>query len=395
MVIHPFVVGRLPEIVFGAGAIARLPEIAARYGRRLLLVTGASALRASRHWVALEDALAESKLAWLHVAVGGEPSPELVDAAVREHHAGFVDAVVGIGGGSVLDAAKAIAGLLPSGRSVMDHLEDVGHGIPFAGPSTPFIAVPTTAGTGSEATRNAVLSVRGDGGFKKSFRHDALVARVAIVDPELLATCPRRLVAADGMDALTQLLEAYTSSRASVFTDALAEQGLAAARHGLLAWYEGEGDAAAARARMAYAALLSGIVLAQAGLGAVHGLAAPIGAYHPAPHAAVCGTLVAETTRANLRALRARAPEHPALAKYARAGEILGAKAPRRGDRADGLVRLLGEWTERLRLPRLSSWGCDLAAHPRIVAGCRGSSMKTNPIVLEDAEVAEILARRA
>jgi alcohol dehydrogenase len=394
VVIGSFGVGRLPEIVFGRGAIARLPEIAVGYGRRLLLVTGASSLRSSRHWVALEDALAEHKLAWLPLTVAGEPSPDVVDAAVREHHSGFVDAVVGIGGGSVLDAAKAIAGLLPSGRSVMDHVEDVGRGLPFTGPGKPFIAVPTTAGTGSEATRNAVVSVRGTGGFKKSFRHDALFARVAIVDPDLLETCPAPLIAADGMDALTQLLEAYTSARASVFTDALAESGLAAVRAGLLAWHAGEGDVAAARASMAYAALISGIVLAQAGLGAVHGLAAPIGAFHPAPHGAVCGTLVAEATRANVKALRARAPGHTALAKYARAGVLLGARAPRRGDPADGLVKLLEAWTERLGLPRLGAWGLDEAGLGAIVAGSRGSSMKSNPIVLDDDEVAEILTRR-
>jgi len=392
--IGPFGVGRLPEIVFGAGSIGRLPEIAARHGRRLLLVTGGSSLSRGRHGVPLEDALAENKLAWLHLAVDAEPSPEIVDAAVGEHHAGFVDAVVGIGGGSVLDAAKAIAALLPSGRSVMDHVEAAGRGLPFTGPTKPFIAVPTTAGTGSEATANAVLSRRGEDGFKRSFRHDALVARVAIVDPDLLESCPKALIASGGMDALTQLLEAYTSPRASPVTDALAESGLAAVRDGLLAWYEGDDGAPVSRARMAYAALASGIALAQTGLGAVHGLSSPIGAFHPAPHGAVCGTLLAETTRANLKALRGRVPEHAALAKYARAGAILGARAPRRGDLADGLAKLLDAWTARLDLPRLSSWGIDAAAIPRIVASCRGGSMRTNPIVLDDGELSEILSRR-
>jgi alcohol dehydrogenase class IV len=294
----------------------------------------------------------------------------------------------------VLDAAKAVAGLLPHGNSVMDHLEGVGPETPYTGPSLPFIAVPTTAGTGSEATRNAVLSVHGQRGFKKSFRHDLLVARYAVIDPDLLANCPPDLIAANGMDALTQLLESYVSTRANPFTDALALDGLAYVRDGLLAWHEGGADAAEARAGMAYAALLSGITLAQVGLGVVHGLAAPLGAFYPIPHGVACGATVAAATGINIRALEQRQPDSMALTKYARAGRLLGGRADV-GDAGarGGLVQVIKEWTARLGIPGLSRYGVEAGGFDALVACCRGNSMKTNPLMLEDGEVREILAR--
>jgi alcohol dehydrogenase len=295
----------------------------------------------------------------------------------------------------VLDAAKAIAGLLPSGDSVMDYLEGVGPEKPYHGPATPFIAVPTTAGTGSEATKNAVLSARGPDGFKKSFRHDLLVPEYALLDPDLLATCPPLQIAANAMDALTQLLESYVSIKANPFTDALAESGLKAVREGLFAWYEGGDEAAAGRSRMAYAALLSGIGLAQTGLGSVHGLASPLGAFFPIPHGVVCGTLVGAATRVNLAALRERDPHHPSWRKYARAGDLLHGRhfaTPEESHAA--LLALLDDWTERLALPRLSAYGIQDNDFAHVVAHSRGSSMKTNPLVLSDAEIMEMLRQR-
>jgi alcohol dehydrogenase len=330
-----------------------------------------------------------------HMSVSGEPSPALVDEAAARFRGSDIHAVIGIGGGSVLDAAKAIAGLLRVENSVMDYLEGVGPELSYEGVSVPFLAVPTTAGTGSEATKNAVLSVQGEHGFKKSFRHDTLVARYAVLDPELLATCPAALIAADGMDALTQLLESYLSHKANPFTDALALSGIAAVRDSLLPWYSGIGDLAAHRRRMAYAALLSGITLAQVGLGSVHGLASPLGAFFPMPHGVVCGTLVAACTEANLRALRQHAPGSPALGKYAELGRLL-AQVPGLHDAAAcaALLRILADWTQRLALPRLAAFGMTSDDIPRVVAHCRGSSMKTNPVVLSDDELAEILRER-
>jgi alcohol dehydrogenase class IV len=259
----------------------------------------------------------------------------------------------------------------------------------------PFIAVPTTAGTGSEATKNAVLSVQGRDGFKKSFRHDKLVAEYAIVDPDLLASCTPALIAANGMDALTQLLESYVSTRANVMTDALAISGLRAARDGLLAWYHDPAGADEARAQMAYAALISGITLAQVGLGSVHGLASPLGAFYPIGHGVVCGTLVAAATEVNINSMLSREPDNMALAKYARLGEVL---CQRRHDSPatarDALIELLRDWTTRMQLPRLRDFGVQEAGLDHVVAHARGSSMKTNPIVLTDDELKTLLRTR-
>ena len=392
-----FSVSRLPRIVFGAGGFAQLPAVVAEYGQHVLIVTGGRSLRQSARWPSLLKALGDAGVAVEDFKVEGEPSPQMVDEAVAAYRPKKIQVVLGIGGGSALDAAKAIAGLLPHGNSVMDHLEGVGRDIPYRGPATPFIAVPTTAGTGSEATKNAVLSVQGAEGFKKSFRDDALVAQVAVVDPELLATCPPAVIAANGMDAFTQLLESYVSARANPFTDALALSGMRAVRDGFFAaWHGGDSrEAGHGRACMAYAALLSGITLAQAGLGSVHGLASPLGAYFPIPHGVVCGTLVAAATEINIRALRARASESPALEKYARAGELFAETPPRNPEEArEALVRTLYEWTARLKISTLGSYGVRQSEIRRIVSGARGSSMKTNPIVLTDGEIAEIVAAR-
>lgn len=393
--IPSFQVTRLPNIVFGAGEIRRAGQFAMQYGPRVLLVTGARSFRDTPHWLKLNRDLEERGAQVEELVVSGEPSPQLVDAAVRDFYRAEIQVVVAIGGGSVLDAAKAIAGLLPHGNSVMDHLEGVGPERPYRGPAVPLIAIPTTAGTGSEATKNAVLSVRGADGFKKSFRDEQLVPKLALVDPELLASCPRPLIAANGMDALTQLLESYVSVKANPFSDALAWSGLETVRDGLLPWYEGAADAAAARSRMAYGALISGITLAQVGLGSVHGLASPLGAFFPIPHGVVCGTLVAAATAINIRALQSRAPQHPSLEKYAQVGRLFSGNAEQSDDAARAaLVTLLSAWTERLGLPRLAYYDITARDFPRIIAACRGSSMKTNPIVLEDREVEEVLSQR-
>ncbi|MBP1704638.1 MAG: iron-containing alcohol dehydrogenase, partial [Chloroflexi bacterium] len=348
-----FGVARVPRIVFGPGRISELAEIVAGLGTRALLVTGARSFRASPAWAAVTSGLDGAGIAWEAIAVDGEPSPGLVDAAVAERRADPPDVVVGIGGGSALDAAKAIAGLLRSGTTTMDHLEGVGRGIPYPGPATPFVAVPTTAGTGSEATKNAVLAERGPAGFKRSFRDERLVPTVALLDPDLLAGCPPALVAGDGMDALTQLIEPFTSTGASPFSDAIAMAGMEAARDGLMAWHAaalaGAPDAVTlpARTRMSWAALCSGISLANAGLGAVHGLVAPLGAVTGVGHGTGCGILLAATTRANVAALAARGdPDSPALWRYAAVGRLLtGDASLPDADAREALVDILAAWT--------------------------------------------------
>ena len=241
-----------------------------------------------------------------------------------------------------------------------------------------------------------MLSRRGDDGFKKSFRDDRLIARVALIDPSLLESCPKEIVAANGMDAFTQLLESYVSLRASPFTDALASSGMQAFRDGFWpAWQPDDPLAQQGLQKLAYASLCSGITLAQCGLGSVHGLASPLGAYFPIPHGVVCGTLVATATRCNIEALRKRAPNGPALRKYAEAGLLLSGRMYASEQAAqDGLVELLDEWTARLELPRLGEFGVREGDVGRVVANCRGGSMQTNPLVLSDEELSGLLRTR-
>lgn len=390
-----FAIARLPRIEFGAGSREKIPDIAAQYGHRLLLVTGAKSFVDSEAGGKLLSRLKAAGFSLDTVHIAAEPSPQSVDDAVAQWRGAGIEVVAGIGGGSVLDAAKAIAGLLRPGNSVMDHLEGVGAEKPYVGPAVPFIAVPTTAGTGSEATKNAVLSTLGEHGYKKSFRDDKLVPEYAIVDPDLLTTCTPEMIAANGMDAFTQLLESYVSTRANPMTDALAMSGMQAARDGLFAWYEGGDGAAAGREKMAYAALLSGICLAQTGLGSVHGLASPLGAFFPIPHGVVCGSLLAAAAKVNIDVMQARDSDNPALRKYTEVGKLLRGRAhvDEVGARVF-LIHILNEWTRRLNLPDLATLGVGQADLARVVANCRGSSMKTNPVVLADEEVTRLLQMR-
>ena len=393
-----FSIARLPRLEFGAGAIARLPDILAPYGGEVLFILGAGSFARRPVWAVLQTALQQRGVGCsVVVRNSGEPSPEEVDEIAAAHRGSKFGVVVGAGGGSTLDVAKAVAGLLQVPGSVMDFLEGVGPELAYPGPSVPFIAVPTTAGTGTEATRNAVLGRRGSNGFKKSFRDDALVAQWAIVDPDLVAGCPPEILAGDAMDALTQLLEAYLSIRANPITDALALSGLAAVRDGLEPLVTSAGKDAAARQKMAYASLLSGICLAQTGLGSVHGLAGPLGARFPIPHGIACGTLVAAATRVNLAAMAAQPKaQRQSGCKYAEAAHALGVeKSGSLEEDGAALVARLQDWSDKLLLPGLSSYGVTAADFPAIVAAARAqSSMKTNPVSLSDSEITSILAAR-
>jgi alcohol dehydrogenase len=393
---------RIPDFLLAPGAIDELPARTIPHGRRILLITGARTLERERLGERLAGGFGQQGIEHEHLTVTGEPSPDWVDETVRKYHPAGIEAVVAVGGGSPLDAAKAVAGLLPSGRSVMDHLEGVGRGVPYHGPALPFLAAPTTAGTGSEATRNAVLSRVGPGGFKKSFRAEALVPRLALLDPELLVSCPPDQRAANGMDAFTQLLESLVSQRANPLTQALAREGIRSFATAL-PWVKGETlreeASVHARAQALFAAFLSGVCLAETGLGSVHGLASPLGAHYPIPHGAVCGTLVAEATALNLAKLRQIQPDHPALAQYAWAGATLAGRDERAARdhperEADHLVDRLRAWTEELALPRLSAFGVTPDALPSLATGATGASGKTNPAPLSSDDLAHLLASR-
>ena len=389
--IGPFSTSHIPSLDFGCGVFSKLVPTVRRYGSRLLLVSGNRSFIESEKYQILQSVAKENGLLVEHLSVPGEPSPQLVDEAVQRFRSYNIDVVLGIGGGSALDAAKAIAGLLRINHSVMDFLEGVGPELEYSGPSVPFIAVATTAGTGSEMTKNAVLSVAGKSGFKKSFRDEKLMARHVLVDPELLSTCPPQVIAANGMDALTQLLESFVSLKANPLTDAMAISGMQSVRSGLLPWFSSGSDLSF-QSHMAYASMLSGITLAQVGLGSVHGLASPLGAFFPIPHGVVCGTLVASATEVNIEGLLAREPANSALDKYAKAAEVLcGTVFSTRETAWQALIQCLQNWKNEMNLPGLSQYGVTVDDFDHVVKNSRGSSMKTNPIVLTDEEIASIL----
>jgi len=328
--------------------------------------------------------------------VNGEPTPELVDSIVAEFRGRGVDAVCAVGGGSVVDAGKAVSAMLPQDGSVFEYLEGVGSGTPHDGRKVPFIAVPTTAGTGSEATKNAVLSRIGEGGFKKSIRHDNFVPDVAVIDPELMLSCPRSVTASTGMDALTQLLESFVSTKANPMTDALAESGLRYAAEDLVsACSNGAGDITV-RAGMAYAALLSGVTLANAGLGVVHGLASSIGGMFDIPHGVVCGSLVGAASEVTIERLNTDPEKYMAAkVKYAMAGAVLDGIEYHPGLDIDSLCRSLVErlngLTEELDLPRLGEYGMT-ASDIDAVLDLTGA--KNNPGDLGREDIRKIIMRR-
>jgi len=392
MITDSFMFAATPHIHFGISKRRQLPALIASFGQRLLLVTGGASFDASLHGRSLLDSL-QNRLEIKRIRVSGEPSPQLVDDAVAAYADWQPDCVVAIGGGSTVDAAKAIAGLLRTGDSVMEYLEGVGRGKTYSGPSTPFIALPTTAGTGGETSKNTVLSVIGKDGFKKSFRHDMLVARAIILDPELTLSCPPDVTAACGMDALTQLLESYVSTGAGPVTDALALSGLAHVRDALIPAVE-QGDNLSARAGMLYASSISGLTLANAGLGSVHGLASPLGAFFPIPHGVICGTLLCAAVRQNIELLATGKSGHPALSKYAVAGRLMLDDSALSDDLArEGLLALLDDWTVRLAMPRLSVYGVTRTDVARIAAHASGG-MHTNPVPLGVWQAEELLISR-
>lgn len=385
-----FKLARTPEILFGAGRFRELPGLVRRYGKTALVVTGAASFASSGRRAALHGLLREGAIDFAEEAVAGEPTPELVDGVVARHRVPGPTVVLAIGGGSVIDAGKAVAAMLTVEDGVVNYLEGVGDR-EHPGSKVPFIAVPTTAGTGSEATKNAVLSRSGPAGFKKSLRHDNFVPDIALVDPELTAGTPPEISAACGMDAFTQLLESFVSTKATPPTDALAASGMAAmAPNMTAACLE---DAAEARAALAYGALLSGITLANAGLGVVHGLAGAVGGLFPVPHGIACGTLLAEATARTIALLRASGPEgKPGLEKYAAAGRLFAGQGS--ADMASGcglLVEKLFAWNEALAMPRLGKYGITEQDVPAIVAV---ADNKNNPAVFDAAGLAALLRSR-
>jgi alcohol dehydrogenase class IV len=368
------------RILVGCGRAAELPGVLAGLGSRVLVCTGANPARHAR-------LLADLGLPAAVFAVGGEPTIDLARAgiaAAREHGA---DVVAAIGGGSVIDTGKAVAMLLSSGGDPLDYLEVVGSGRQITQPAVPCVAVPTTAGTGAEVTANAVLAAPADR-VKASLRSPLMIPRVALVDPELTVSCPPPVTAASGMDALTQCLEPYVSVRASPLTDGLAREGLRRAAAGLRAAFANGSDLTA-RTDMAVCSLLGGMALANAKLGAVHGIAGVIGGTAAVPHGVACAALLTPVIEANLRALRCAPPGQPVLDRYTEAARCLTGQPA--ASIEDGLA-WLRETIIMLGIPGLAAFGIGPAdADDVAVKAARSSSMQGNPVPLSHDDLRAIL----
>ncbi len=371
------------RIIFGAGKIAELPRLAASMGTRAALITGSNAERIAPVFNLLRKCGANPAA----FSITEEPTTTRLITITEQARKLGCDYVVAFGGGSVIDAGKALAALLTNQQDLFDYLEVIGKGEPLSNAPAPCIAVPTTAGTGAEATRNAVL-LSPEHRVKVSMRHPSMLPTVALIDPELMLSMPPAVTASTGLDAFTQLLEAFTSNKANPLTDALCREGLKRVSRSILKAYT-NGANLEARTDMAMGSLFSGIALANAGLGAVHGFAGPIGGMFKAPHGMVGASLLSAVVKTNLHALKARDPENPALDKYVEAALLIT-------ENPDASINALQIRIEQLcrqmQVPGLNAFGIDSSDIPAIVEkGKRAGSMKGNPIALTDEELAQIL----
>ena len=371
------------KVVFGRDTARQLPQLTASLGRAPLVVTGGSP---GRH-AGLLEALTQAGLAVTRFSVAGEPTVATAMAGALLARENGCDVVIGLGGGGALDAAKAVAALATNTADIFTYLEVVGAGRPLTERPLPVLAVPTTAGTGAEATANAVLTVPGER-VKVSLRSPLMLPAPALIDPLLTVSMPPAVTAATGLDALTQLLEAFVSNKANPMTDALCREGLTRAARSLAAAYA-DGSNCDAREDMALASLFGGMALANAKLGAVHGFAAPLGGLFNAPHGQICASLLPVVTAANIRALRSRAPASPALAAYATAAAIVTGTPNATPE--DGVV-WLAALCRQLAAPTLAQLGVTSSDIPLVVAkAAQASSMQGNPIALTDAEMTAIV----
>ena len=371
------------RIVFGAGAAQKLAALTRGFGRHALVVSGTSPERGELAVRLLRAA----GVAATTFAVGHEPDVAMVRAGVAAARQAGCDFLVGVGGGSALDTAKAISALLTNGGDVLDYLEVVGGGQPLANAPVPCVAVPTTAGTGSEVTRNAVLGVP-EQRVKVSLRSPLMLPRLAIVDPELTLGLPESVTISTGLDAFTQLVEPYVSCRATPMTDVLCLRGIQIVPHALLKAVENPSDCAA-REQMSLASLWGGMALANAGLGAVHGIAGPLGGMFDAPHGAVCAALLPHVMRVNVQALAARAPGHVSLTRY---GEIAAVVTGSSESTAIDAATWVEGLVQHLAVPRLRTYGVTPAHLSDIAARAeQASSMKGNPVELRRDELVSIL----
>jgi len=370
------------RIIFGEGRLADVPKIVSAMGSRALVVEGRSGRAES-----LVRQLGDVGLATTTLQVSSEPTIALVEAGLAQARRERCDVVVALGGGSVVDAGKAISALLTNDAPVRDYLEVIGKARPLANRAAPFIAIPTTAGTGAEVTRNAVLMAE-DEQVKVSLRSPLMLPAVAVIDPELTYSLPPSVTASTGLDALTQCIEPFVSPQANPLSDAVAREGMHRASGALLRAFR-DGSDREARRDMAVASLCGGLALANAKLGAVHGFASPLCGMFPVPHGMACARLLPLITEINVRAIRARMPNAAAVGRYDEVARIVTGDASARAEDAAVWLR---ELVAELSVPGLASYGVKGGDIPRVVAAARqASSMQGNPIVLTDAELCEAL----
>lgn len=371
------------RIIFGAGRVREVGDIATKMGTRALVVTGQSTERA----IPLLDTLAKRRIKCAIFSISGEPTTETARLGTQQANEEHCDLVIGFGGGSPLDTGKAVAALLTNAGEPLDYLEVIGKGRPITKAPVPYIAIPTTAGTGTEVTRNAVLKSTAHK-VKVSLRSPLLLPRVAVIDPELTSMLPPAVTASTGLDAFTQVLEPYVSHKANPLTDAICREGMRRAARSLRIAFE-DGNNMTAREDMAIVSLFGGLALANSGLGATHGFAGPLGGMFPAPHGAVCARLLPYVMAMNVQALQARMPESSALRRYDEIARILTGNA--QASAADG-VRWVQELCRMLQVPPLSEYGMSADDIPLLVEkSTKSSSMKGNPIGLTLDEMREIL----
>lgn len=373
------------HIVFGPGTLSEAPARARSFGRRVLLITG----RLQPFVEQLIDQLRAHDLEVDTFSVEGEPKISTALAGVHRARSIRAEVIIGLGGGSALDTGKAISALLTNPGEPLEYLEVIGRGQALKYPAAPYIAIPTTAGTGSEVTRNAVLASP-EHKVKVSLRSPLMLPRLAVIDPTLTYSLPPSITASTGLDALTQVIEPYTCNAPNPLTDAICREGMMRAARSLRQAYF-HGDDAAAREDMSIAALFGGLALANAKLGAVHGFAGPIGGLFPAPHGSICASLLPFVLAANINALRSRAPNLPVLRRYAEVAQILTGTSTAGAEDAIGWLHNL---CADLNVPTLAQYGITPADIPTIVAQAQqASSMKGNPIALTPEELSEILHR--
>jgi len=379
--ISSFEFATVNRIIFGAGKLNELDKLLHESTRRVLLVRGGSAGATAR----VMEILAAAGIPFTEFRVGGEPTIEVIRQGMKA--AQNCDSVIGLGGGSALDTGKAISILMTNPGDVVDYLEVIGKGQPLVNAPLPYIAIPTTAGTGSEVTRNAVIEST-EQNVKVSLRSPLMLPRVALVDPELTYTLPPDITASSGLDALTQLIEPFVSVKANPMTDAICRGGMAYAARSLKRAYENGADKKA-REGMALASVFGGLALANAALGAAHGFAGPLGGMLHAPHGALCARLLPLVMAANITALTARQPEHPALRRYTEIARLLTGEKD--ATAYDG-VEWASELVNALKIPRLSAYGMKPEGYSEVVQKTqKASSFKGNPIVLTENELTEIL----